>query len=159
MKRFKNAVERTHHLLEAEKREMLSDTESDGSDSESGHHFLRETFGSDDIKMWIELFSKYPSLQNISGLHIKLESASEKWMQNFLNQGGLETIIEMLHTLSTVRYSRDIGDLGDAVIFLACINCLKSVIRKNNGLEYLCQTCSPEVTQKIMICKSHVFTF
>ena len=152
MNRFKNAVERTHHLLEAEKREMLSDTESDGSDTEGGHHFLRETFGDDDTKMWLELFSEYPSLQNISGLHIKLENSDEEWMDKFLEQGGLETIIETLHTLSTVRYSRDIGDLGDAVLFLECINCLKSVMKKNNGLDYFCETCFPEITRKIMLC-------
>ena len=158
MRRFKNAVHRTHEALEAEKREYLSsDNESDdGNDhNESNPHFLKEMFAGDEVRMWIELFTKYPSLQNISGLHIKLESATESWMERFLEQGGLESVIELLHTLSMVRYAKDLHHLNEAVVYLACINCLKAVMKKNKGLEYLCESCSPEVTSKILLGKCY----
>ena len=146
--RFKNAVERIHNAIESEKRENLSDTESDGED---GPHFLEEMFGSDEIKMWLELFTKYPSLQNISGLHIKLEHADESWMKKFLEIGGLESVINMIDSLISVRYSRNVGDLGDAVLYLACINCLRSIMHKNNGLSYFCEECNPAITRKIIL--------
>ena len=166
MKRFKNAVERTHSALEEEKREMLSSSDGEGNDDDLGarkkrnrrSHFLQDIFGGDEVHVWIDLFVNFPSLQNVSGLHIKLAQSDAEWMERFLEQNGLEAILNMLYSLSYLRFNRlenrEKIDLDDAIIMLACINCLKAVMKKNRGLEYFCDGCDPNVTKNVLFSKS-----
>lgn len=166
MKRFKNAVERTHSALEEEKREMLSGSDGEGSDGDSvarkkrnrRSHFLQDVFGGDEVHVWLDLFTNFPSLQNVSGLHIKLEQSDTEWMERFLEQNGLEAILNMLYSLSYLRFNRlenrEKIDLDDAIIMLACINCLKAVMKKNRGLQYFCDGCDPDVTKNVLFSKS-----
>ena len=175
MKRFKNAVERTHSALEEEKREMLSSSDGEGSDGDAVTRkkrnrrstFLQDVFGGDEVHVWLDLFTNFPSLQNVSGLHIKLEQSDNEWMERFLEQHGLEAILNMLYSLSYLRFNRlenrEKIDLDDAIIMLACINCLKAVMKKNRGLEYFCDGCDPDVTKNVLFSKFTllilIFTF
>lgn len=158
MKRFKNAVERTHLAIEAEKRELIhSDNESDSEDVYQKSHFLHDAFGGDEVHLWLDLFTKYPSLQNVSGLHIKLDHASNEWIGRFLEQGGLESILEMLYSWSYVRFNmlqnHEHLHFDDAVVMLACVGCLRSVMRNNKGLEYFCNECHIDVTKRLLLSK------
>jgi len=161
MKKFKNAVDRIHLAVESEKRDLIhSDNESDSEDAYQKSHFLRDTFGGDEVHMWLDLFTKYPSLQNVSGLHIKLQNASNAWMERFLEEGGLESILEMLYSLSCVRFleNHEHLDLDDAVVMLACVGCLRAVMKNNKGLEYFCNECDVDVTKRVLLSKLLFFT-
>ena len=133
------------------------------NDANRNSHFLEDIYGSDEVHMWLDLFINFPSLQNVSGLHIKLEQADGEWMAHFLELDGLEAVLNMLYSLSYLRFNRAENkekiDLDDAIIMLACINCLKAVMKNNKGLQYFCDGCDSDVTKQVLLSKSHFYVY
>ena len=101
-KHFKSFVDKVHERLNEEKYLLLA---SSDEEDEKGRRtpILLETFGNDDVVIWIELFAKYPSIQNVSGMRIQLERATEEWMERFLSHDGLECLLEALEILSNAK--------------------------------------------------------
>lgn len=166
LNRFKNFIDKVHDQLEDEKRvtfksgslddddekfEQISalDAKPSSKSDDKKVNLLKETFGHDDCEMWITLFLKYPSLQNISGLHIKLEHADDEWMTRFLDYKGLETLFAVLETFTYSRYEKGISHIEDAVSFVKCVNCVKAVMSATIGLDYFVE--NPDISKNIIL--------
>ena len=142
---FKRFVNKLHDVLDEEKRRSFHFDTSDHLDSEDGanknprNSILQKTFGEDETKMWIALFSDYPTIQNTSGLRIKLDLADDKWMNSFIANGGLESVFNMIESMVFNKKERGLGGsyIDDAITLLETIKCVKSLMKKKIGLESL----------------------
>ena len=162
-KHFKSFVDKVHERLNEEKHLMLALSDEE---DEKGRRtpILLETFGSDDVVMWIELFAKYPSIQNVSGMRIQLERATEEWMERFLSHDGLECLLEALEILSNAKKHNILTEqaaagmdlLENAVLFLECIGCIKAVMKSNLGLEYF--TSNVNLSKNIILGKLKLYS-
>lgn len=70
---------------------------------------------------------------NYIGLKNRIKTADQKWIEEFLDQGGLETIFDTLSALS----SKGFCSLMDAVQQLECIRCIKAIMNHPCGIEYV----------------------
>ena len=70
---------------------------------------------------------------NYIGLKNRIKTADEKWIEEFLEQGGLETIFDTLSALS----SKGFCSLMDAVQQLECVRCIKAIMNHPFGIEYV----------------------
>ena len=138
-KQFKQLVNRLHNTLDEEKRrsfhldsgDLLNEVKKCGRPS-----ILQETFGIEDSKMWINLFSNHPSIQNTSGLRIKLDAADDKWLNSFIGHGGLESVFTMIESMVFNKKGRG-SHIDDAITLLETIKCVKSLMKSKIGLESL----------------------
>ena len=75
-------------------------------------------------------------LRNFSGLKAKLQTSSEKWIAEFLNEGGMEVLFQALE-----RLSRGGGKMAfvEAFMQLECVNCIKAVMNSKQGLDSMVQ--------------------
>lgn len=75
-------------------------------------------------------------LQNFAGLKTKLQTSSDQWISEFLNQGGMEILFQSLERLSLS------GRLAfmEAYMQLECVNCIKAVLNSKQGLDLLVQS-------------------
>ena len=162
-KHFKSFVDKVHERLNEEKHLLLV---SSDEEDEKGRRtpILLETFGNDDVVIWIELFAKYPSIQNVSGMRIQLERATEEWMERFLSHDGLECLLEALEILSNAKKYNILTEqaeagtnlLENAVMFLECIGCIKAVMKSNLGLEYF--TSNVNLSKNIILGKLKLYS-
>lgn len=93
-----------------------------------------------------ELFIKFlriPSLKNYSCLKIKLERCNEKWITGFLTLGGMTALFEVLEKLG----ERELVRFTDAFVQLECVRCIKAVLNRQTGLEFMVQ--SEEFTRQL----------
>ena len=83
-----------------------------------------------DAELTLSLFKN--SL-NYIGLKNRIKTADQKWVEEFLEQGGLETIFDTLSALS----SKGFCSLMDAVQQLECVRCIKAIMNRPFGIEYV----------------------
>ncbi|XP_004376812.1 inverted formin-2 [Trichechus manatus latirostris] len=74
-----------------------------------------------------------PSVVNYSGLRKRLESSDGGWMVQFLEQSGLDLLLEALARLS----GRGVARIADALLQLTCISCVRAVMNSRQGMEYI----------------------
>ncbi|XP_045415480.1 inverted formin-2 isoform X2 [Lemur catta] len=74
-----------------------------------------------------------PSVVNYSGLRKRLESSDGGWMVQFLEQSGLDLLLEALARLS----GRGVARIADALLQLTCISCVRAVMNSPRGIEYI----------------------
>ncbi|XP_039111724.1 inverted formin-2 isoform X3 [Hyaena hyaena] len=74
-----------------------------------------------------------PSVVNYSGLRKRLESSDGGWMVQFLEQSGLDLLLEALARLS----GRGVARIADALLQLTCISCVRAVLNSQQGVEYI----------------------
>ena len=81
-------------------------------------------------ELTLSLFKK--SL-NYIGLKNRLKTADQKWIEEFLDHGGLETIFDTLSALSNKGFC----SLMDAVQQLECVRCIKAIMNRPFGIAYV----------------------
>ena len=146
--RFKSLSQKVHDTLGDEKRNSFQD----GDTTDGKRRGLIETFGDNDVAMWIELITKYPTLQNITFLHTKLDKEGAEWIGMFLEQSGLENMFDVLNIFTNKGSLRGISHMDDAVAFLQFVRCIRSLMKTKLGLEYFVS--KPEISRNIMSGKS-----
>ena len=77
--------------------------------------------------------SLFKNCFNFVGLKNRIKSADQKWIEEFLEQGGLETVFDTLAALSNKGFC----SLMDAVQQLECIRCIKAIMNHPFGIEYV----------------------
>uniref|UniRef100_A0A2K6SJA2 Inverted formin-2 n=1 Tax=Saimiri boliviensis boliviensis TaxID=39432 RepID=A0A2K6SJA2_SAIBB len=74
-----------------------------------------------------------PSVVNYSGLRKRLEGSDGSWMVQFLEQSGLDLLLEALARLS----GRGVARISDALLQLTCVSCVRAVMNSQQGIEYI----------------------
>ncbi|XP_005410893.1 PREDICTED: inverted formin-2 isoform X1 [Chinchilla lanigera] len=74
-----------------------------------------------------------PSVVNYSGLRKRLESSDGGWMVQFLEQSGLDLLLEALARLS----GRGVSRIADALLQLTCVSCVRAVLNSQPGIGYI----------------------
>uniref|UniRef100_A0A8C7ALW8 GBD/FH3 domain-containing protein n=2 Tax=Neovison vison TaxID=452646 RepID=A0A8C7ALW8_NEOVI len=74
-----------------------------------------------------------PSVVNYSGLRKRLEGSDGGWMVQFLEQSGLDLLLEALARLS----GRGVARISDALLQLTCVSCVRAVMNSQQGIEYI----------------------
>ncbi|XP_074147147.1 inverted formin-2 isoform X3 [Sminthopsis crassicaudata] len=74
-----------------------------------------------------------PSVVNYSGLRKRLESSDDGWLVQFLEQSGLDLLLEALARLS----GRGVARIADALLQLTCISCVRAIMNAHQGIEYI----------------------
>nr|KAF6484953.1 inverted formin 2 [Rousettus aegyptiacus] len=74
-----------------------------------------------------------PSVVNYSGLRKRLEGSDGHWMVQFLEQSGLDLLLEALARLS----GRGVARIADALLQLTCVSCVRAVMNSQQGLQYI----------------------
>lgn len=78
---------------------------------------------------------KIPTMQNLGAVKKKLKNSGKEWMQGFLDNEGLEALLDCIDSLG----SRRVTQLSDALVLLECVACVKCVMNSKMGLELLVQ--------------------
>jgi len=86
-----------------------------------------------DAELCLNLFR---SSLNFSGLEQRIKSADQKWIEDFLEQGGLEMVFDALTALS----NKGLASLVDVVKQLECVRCIKAIMNHPFGIEYVVVT-------------------
>ncbi|XP_065896679.1 inverted formin-2-like isoform X3 [Dysidea avara] len=86
-----------------------------------------------DAELCLTLFK---SSLNFSGLEHRVKSADQKWIEDFLEQGGLEMVFDALTALS----NKGLSSLLDVVKQLECVRCIKAIMNHPFGIEYVIVT-------------------
>ena len=87
-------------------------------------------------ELFIKFLQQIPSLKTYPGLIKKLETASDEWMLEFLQLGGLGNLLEVLEKLS----DRGLLRFTDAFLQLECVRCIKTVLNSETGLKFMVQS-------------------
>ena len=69
--------------------------------------------------------------RNLGGLQKVLQNADQKWMEGFIELGGLGAILNCLAALG----GEQVDSASDDVPRLECVGCLKAVMNSRYGLE------------------------
>ena len=87
--------------------------------------------GNPQPELCLKLVQK-PSIQNYSWLKVRLKQATTQWLDEFLELGGMEVLLQSLERLG----SRQSGFV-ETVIQLECAGCIKYIMNSNQGLSFL----------------------
>jgi len=79
-----------------------------------------------DPELCIKLFK---STKNFQGLRKRIKSSNQKWKESFLEQKGLEAVLDMLSELKE-------ASMLDADENLECIYCIKTILNSPSGMKY-----------------------
>lgn len=74
---------------------------------------------------------RFPSVQTYCGIHNKLKSSSNDWILEFLENNGMEVLLDALEKLSSLKL------FFDAVMLLECASCIKTVMNSKTGLDFM----------------------
>lgn len=114
-------------------------------DSNSGASVLRALASDAEPELCVQLL-KTPSIKNFSGIRPRLEKpASNEWLCEFLNLGGMDCLLDGLTSLST---DNGVTRFTDALEQIECIRCIKAVMNSSVGLELMTQ--SKELTRSLV---------
>ena len=73
---------------------------------------------------------------NFYGLKKRIISADSKWIEEFLQQDGLEIVFDALATLGSKGFNTSTA-MMDAVKQLQCISCIKTIMGQSCGMEHI----------------------
>ncbi|XP_076010656.1 inverted formin-2-like isoform X2 [Genypterus blacodes] len=85
-----------------------------------------------DPELCIKLL-QVPTVVNYSGLRRRLEASDQAWMVQFLEQRGLDLLMEALDRLSGRGCSR----IADALLQLTCVTCVRAIMNSSAGLHFI----------------------
>jgi len=85
-----------------------------------------------DPELCIVLFK---SSLNFHGLKRRISSSDQEWMEQFLEQGGLETVFDALSVLGQKGFSKRTV-MMDAIQQLECIACIKAIMNRPYGMKH-----------------------
>ncbi|GFR84517.1 inverted formin-2-like [Elysia marginata] len=85
-----------------------------------------------------------PTAQTFSSVKRKLRSCSQEWMQGFLDNEGLERLLDCVDTLALKR----VTVLSDALVLIECVECIKAVLNSKIGLSLLVE--KPEYCRRLI---------
>ena len=105
--------------------------------------FSIASFEGSDPELCITLFK---TSQNFTGLKTRIKSADQKWMEEFLEQEGLETVFSSLAGLGMKTTYTFI----DAVRQLECMGCIKAIMNHPFGMEYAITVVGEKVFYKLI---------
>lgn len=74
---------------------------------------------------------RFPSVQTYHSIHSKLKSSSDEWIFEFLQNNGMEVLLDALERLSSLKL------FVDAVMLLECTSCIKTVMNSKTGLDFM----------------------
>ena len=97
-------------------------------------HLQKFNFEGKSAEACLEFFKT--SLDFIS-LTNRVQSADQQWMEEFLDQGGLEAVFDALGTLNTCTSKASRSGLVDAVQQLDCARCIKSIINYQSAINHV----------------------
>ena len=106
--------------------------------------FSLSSFEGSDPELCITLFK---NTQNFIGLKTRIKSADQKWMEEFLEQGGLETVFSSLVGLGMPKVTYT---FIDAVRQLECMGCIKAIMNHPFGMEYAITVVGKKVFYKLI---------
>lgn len=75
---------------------------------------------------------RFPSVQTYCGIHSKLKNSSRDWMLQFLENNGMEVLLDALEKLGSLKLFFDA-----AVMLLECASCIKTVMNSKTGLDFM----------------------
>ncbi|CAL1536507.1 unnamed protein product [Lymnaea stagnalis] len=85
-----------------------------------------------------------PTVQTFSSVKKKLRNSNQEWMQGFLDNEGLERLLDCVDTFA----NRRVTALSDAYILIECVECIKAVLNSKIGLSLLVQ--KPEYSRRLI---------
>ncbi|XP_013382225.1 inverted formin-2-like [Lingula anatina] len=74
-----------------------------------------------------------PAIEMYQNLRLKIEQSDPTWLQEFLELGGLDSLLEALQVLSC----KDSPSLIDSVLELDCMCCVRELLNTQPGLQYI----------------------
>lgn len=75
---------------------------------------------------------RFPSIQTYCGIHSKLKTSSNDWILEFLENNGMEVLLDTLENLGSLKLFFDA-----AVMLLECASCIKTVMNSKTGLDFM----------------------
>ena len=75
---------------------------------------------------------RIPTLQTYAALKRRLDSSGRVWMQGFLDEGGLDALLQHMEMNCKKRVTK----FMDALVLLECVMCIRAVLNNKTGLEY-----------------------
>ena len=93
-----------------------------------------------------------PTMQMLASLNRKLKTCEGDWMTGFLEEGGLETLLDMVDSMSSKRVTA----LAEAMVLLECVACIKTLMNSRMGLDFF--VLHPDCTHKLVKGKLLCFT-
>ncbi|KAK3099925.1 hypothetical protein FSP39_011867 [Pinctada imbricata] len=91
----------------------------------------------------ISMFNSSTSLAMFYFLRMKLETAPEGWLQEFLELDGLDSILDSLYHLTGQRFN----SVSCTILSLDCVSCIRAILNTGIGLKYM--VCNTAYTQKL----------
>ncbi|XP_012943896.1 protein diaphanous homolog 2, partial [Aplysia californica] len=76
-----------------------------------------------------------PTVQTFSSVKKKLRTSNQEWMQGFLDNLGLERLLDCVDTFANKRVTA----LSDALILIECVECIRAVLNSKVGVSLLVQ--------------------
>ncbi|KAL4230347.1 Inverted formin-2 [Mactra antiquata] len=83
-------------------------------------------------KQCVTLTHSVPSVQMYCALRSKLDSCSDKWLQEFLHRDGLDSLLDALYQMS----SKGFVCFSDAILQMDCLSCIRCILNTSFGLDY-----------------------
>jgi len=74
-------------------------------------------------------------MQIYAALNKKLRTCERAWMEGFLEERGLEVLLEGVESLG----GRRVVQLSEAMLLMECVACVKSVMNSKIGLQVITQ--------------------
>ncbi|XP_064609571.1 LOW QUALITY PROTEIN: inverted formin-2-like [Liolophura sinensis] len=98
---------------------------------------------SDQVKMIVQRsgakgcvsVSHNPSVQVYFALRRKIEQSDDDWLDEFLRLDGLESLLDSLCHMTGKAFT----NFSDAILMLDCVCCIRSVLNRQIGLEFVLQ--------------------
>ncbi|KAK3105339.1 hypothetical protein FSP39_022941 [Pinctada imbricata] len=132
---------------DSELKKSLQNGDNDGSSSDSGgkdrkwnlrdkikFRLMRREISDSDPDDCVEAM-KFPTVHKFAALKKKLKNANVEWIQSFLDNGGLDVLLDCVDEVGTRR----VNQLSDALLLLECVSCIKKLVNNKSGLGYLVQ--------------------
>ena len=85
--------------------------------------------------------------RNFSALRKILRKASQEWMTEFVENGGLVAIFEALSALGR----KTVSTLADILPVLECVECLKAVMNCEQGLECVIESDGGKFVKQLVL--------
>jgi len=102
-------------------------TTNQSTDTKESNQIEYGNFDNADPELCVRLLH-LPSLKNFSCLHVKLKSCKPEWLHEFVNQGGLNILLDSLDMMG------EHVTFVDAFTKLECVRCVKEVMNSEAGL-------------------------
>lgn len=74
----------------------------------------------------------YPNLKLFAKLEKKLRSENQAWISEFIQIGGLFSLLNCIEYLSNKKYG---NNLLNSILLCKCLNCIKEIMNHRFGME------------------------